>query len=171
MSRRGRRRAVRRWAAAARRRRVEAPAHELADLADLLRVALGSGFTVVRAVELVTAHLDSPTAAAFGRAVAPAEGSPIDALGALPEQLGHGARDLCGALVGAARDGAPVGPALERVAFELRLTRRIEAETRARRTSVLLLFPLVGCVLPAFVLLAVVPLLLGALAALPGGTP
>lgn len=155
------------------RRRWVAPAHEVAEVADLCRVALASGFTVLHAVALVAAHVPTRTAAAFGRAVAldddtdPA-GSPVDALGDLVDSLGDAARELCAALVSAARDGAPVLPALERVAFELRLQRRIEAEARARRTSVLLLFPLVGCVLPAFVLLAVVPLVLGALATLPG---
>lgn len=162
----------RRWP---RRRRWAAPAHEVAEVADLCRVALASGFTVLHAVALVAAHVPTRTAAAFGRAVAlddtDAAGSPVDALAALTDTLGDAARELCAALVSAARDGAPVLPALERVAFELRLQRRIEAEARARRTSVLLLFPLVGCVLPAFVLLAVVPLVLGALAALPGAAP
>lgn len=163
--------------------RRRAPAPEVAEVADLCRVALASGFTVLRAVALVAAHLDTPTAAAFGRAVTDHDddrgdpggsgvsGSPVDALAALPDELGEASRELCAALVAAARDGAPVLPALERVAFELRLQRRLDAEVHARRTSVLLLFPLVGCVLPAFVLLAVVPLVLGALAALPGATP
>ena len=147
-----------------------APAHELADLADLLRVALGSGFTVLRALALVCAHVDSRTALAFTSALAVADddASPLDALAALPERLGESSRELCVALVSSARYGAPVLPALERVAFELRLTRRLDAEVHAKRVSVLLLLPLVLCVLPAFVLLAVVPLVLGALSALPG---
>ena len=46
------------------------------------------------------------------------------------------------------------------------MLRRREAEERARRLPVQLLFPLVVCVLPAFGLLAVVPLLAGSLPAL-----
>lgn len=155
-----------------RTRRRGVAAHELADVADLLRVALGSGFTVLRAVALVCAHSTTPVTALFASAlVERPEVSPVDAIAALPEQLGDSSRELCGALVAAARYGAPVIPALERVAFELRLARRLDAEAHAKRASVLLLFPLVLCVLPAFVLLAIVPLVLGALSALPGAVP
>ena len=158
-----------------RSRTVPAPAHEVADLADLLRVALGSGFTVMSALALVCAHIATPTAVAFASVLStdPADDlrSPVDALAVLPVQLGDASRELCVALVGAARYGAPVVPALERVAFELRLTRRLDADAHAKRVSVLLLLPLVLCVLPAFVLLAIVPLVLGALSALPGSVP
>lgn len=154
------------------RRGGAASAHDLADFADLVRVALGSGFTVLRAVALVCGHSTTPVSTAFATVLAPADdSSPVDALAALPAVLGAASHDLCVSLVASARYGAPALPALERVAFELRLTRRLEAEAHAKRTSVLLLLPLVLCVLPAFVLLAIVPLVLGALAALPGATP
>lgn len=144
---------------------------QLADLAELLRIALGAGLTVPAAIALVAPRVPSPAAVALSAAVAPREhGSTADALAALPEELGEPARELCAALSSAVRYGTPVLPALERVAFELRLARRLTAETRARRVSVLLLLPLVCCILPAFVLLAVVPLALAALAALPGVT-
>ena len=152
------------------RRAVVSP-HDLADFADLVRVALGSGFTVLRALALVCALSSTGVASAFAMVLVPADdSSPLDALAALPEQLGDAARELCVSLVASARYGAPAAPALERVAFELRLARRLDAEARAKRTTILLLLPLVLCVLPAFVLLAIVPLVLGALAALPGAT-
>jgi tight adherence protein C len=155
-----------------RRAQGRASAHDLADFADLLRVALGSGFTVLRAIALVCAHSTTPVADAFTAVLdPPGDRSPVDVLAALPERLGDHGRELCAALVAAARYGAPVLPALERVAFELRLARRLDAEVRAKRTSIVLLLPLVSCVLPAFVLLAIVPLVLGSLAALPGSTP
>jgi tight adherence protein C len=142
---------------------------DLADLAELLRVALAAGLTVTSAVALVAPRLTTPAARAFADAVAAGERrSPIDALAALPETLGEHSRELCAALVASARYGTPVLPALERVAFELRLARRLAAETRARRVSVLLLLPLVCFILPAFVLLAIVPLAIGALSTLPG---
>jgi pilus assembly protein TadC len=144
----------------------------LADLAEVLRVALGAGLTVPAAVALVAPRLPTSVGAAFAAAVDGSEHrSPADALASLPDLLGDPSRELCTALAGAIRYGTPVLPALERVAFELRLSRRLAAETRARRVSVLLLLPLVGCVLPAFVLLAVVPLAIGAMSALPGVTP
>ncbi|MDP9387533.1 MAG: hypothetical protein M3Q48_06280, partial [Actinomycetota bacterium] len=54
-------------------------------------------------------------------------------------------------------------PALERLAAEVRRQRLRQAEEAARRVPVLLLFPLVLCVLPAFALLTVAPLIAGAL--------
>jgi tight adherence protein C len=149
------------------RRTSPVSADELADLADLLRVALGSGFTVLRALALVRTHSESRAAVAFA-SVLDGPVTPLDALAALPERIGEPSRALCVALVSAARYGAPVLPALERVSFELRLARRLDAEAHAKRVSVQLLLPLVLCVLPAFVLLAVVPLVIAALSALPG---
>ncbi len=64
-------------------------------------------------------------------------------------------------------DGDPLVPVLDRLSVEARMVRRRQAEEAARRLPVQLLFPLVLCVLPAFVLLAVVPLLLAAVPQLP----
>jgi tight adherence protein C len=55
------------------------------------------------------------------------------------------------------RLGVPVGPVLARLAEEDRTALRRAAEAHARRIPVRLLFPLVFLVLPAFVLLTVVP--------------
>jgi tight adherence protein C len=65
------------------------------------------------------------------------------------------------------RYGVPLLPALERTGLELRLERRRAAEVDARRVPIRLLGPLVSCVLPAFALLTVVPLLAASLDALP----
>jgi pilus assembly protein TadC len=154
---------------ARRDRSTVAAVDDLADLAELLRIALAAGLTVTSAVALVAPRLATPAAQAFAVAASGAEQrAPIDALAALPERLGEHSRELCAALVASARYGTPVLPALERVAFELRFARRLAAETRARRVSVLLLLPLVSCILPAFVLLAIVPLAIGAMSTLPG---
>jgi pilus assembly protein TadC len=66
-------------------------------------------------------------------------------------------------LVASDRLGAPAGPALTRLAHEVRADLRRRAEARARTLPVKLLFPLVFLVLPAFGLLTVVPALLTAL--------
>ncbi|MFT7474812.1 MAG: hypothetical protein ACI81L_001744, partial [Verrucomicrobiales bacterium] len=50
---------------------------------------------------------------------------------------------------------------------DFRRRRAMDLDTAAQRLTISLLFPLVVCILPAFVLLAVVPLLLSALAGLP----
>ena len=73
------------------------------------------------------------------------------------------------ALVGSIRYGAPIGPALDLVAADLRLRARRRAEVRARRVPVRMLFPLVTCILPAFVLLSVVPMVAASLRDLGAG--
>ena len=66
-------------------------------------------------------------------------------------------------LLASDRLGAPAGPALTRLAHDVRTDLRRRAEARARTLPVKLLFPLVFLVLPAFGLLTVVPALLTAL--------
>jgi tight adherence protein C len=58
------------------------------------------------------------------------------------------------------RLGSPVADQLRRLARDVRDERRLRAEERARRAPVAMLFPLVLCILPAFVLAAVVPAML-----------
>jgi pilus assembly protein TadC len=59
------------------------------------------------------------------------------------------------------RTGAPLAEALATVADDLRIGRRLLSRQAARRASVAAMAPLGGCFLPAFVLLAVVPLVAG----------
>jgi hypothetical protein len=73
---------------------------------------------------------------------------------------------LADALLASDRLGAPVAPALARLATEQRIAARRRSEVHARRVPVRLLFPLVFLVLPAFVLLTVVPGLASGLARL-----
>ena len=47
--------------------------------------------------------------------------------------------------------------------MDLRTRARRRAEIRARKVPVRMLFPLVTCILPAFILLSVVPMVGGAL--------
>ena len=68
-----------------------------------------------------------------------------------------GTRGLAETLRTSARLGSPAAPALARLAAELRADLRRRAEARARTVPVRLCFPLVGCILPAFALLTVVP--------------
>lgn len=65
-------------------------------------------------------------------------------------------------------DGVALSAHLETLVRDLRRERAVALDVAAQRLTVSLLFPLVVCILPAFVLLAVVPLLLGAFSNLPG---
>jgi tight adherence protein C len=127
---------------------------------DLVGVAVGAGCTPYRAVGLasewspaaiasVLAEIDRTTAlgASFDDALRRA-GSRAPAVRGLTETLRT-----------SARLGSPAAAALVRLAQEVRADVRRRAEARARTVPVRLLFPLVFCVLPAFALLTVVPVL------------
>lgn len=88
------------------------------------------------------------------------------ALSSLPERLGAQALTFADTLAAAERTGLALGPALDRLADEARQHRRRAAEAAARELPVRLSIPLVVCTLPAFALVAVVPLLLGAISSL-----
>jgi tight adherence protein C len=156
---------------AARARRIHARRVRAAlpDLVDLLVLASTAGLSLPVAHPVVARHLPTPVgprllaadeAARLGR---PRADALIDALA----PLGDRARALADVLVDHLRYGVPLVPALERTSLELRLDRRRAAELEARRVPVRLLAPLVTCVLPAFALLTVVPLLAASLEALP----
>ena len=67
--------------------------------------------------------------------------------------------------------GLALAPVLDRLAHDARAARRRQGESAARKLPVRLSFPLVACTLPAFVLLALAPALLGALSTLRGSAP
>lgn len=147
------------------RRRRAAVVDALPEAADLLAVAVAGGLTVTAAVSTAGQWAPGPVGAALRRVAEEIElGRPSpDALEAVALDLGPPSRPLIGVLVASERYGAPLGESLDRLAREARLERRRRGEERARRIPVLLLFPLVLCVLPAFGLLTVVPLLVGSL--------
>lgn len=145
------------------------PLSDLAVSVDLLAVAVSAGYSLHGAVRVAGTEGHGPVARAlagvaadFDRGVALADG-----LAALPRQLGSGASALATTLSVAAVSGTPLGPALQRLADAERRRSRRAAEARARRLPVLLLGPLVGLVLPAFVVLTIVPAALSSVAGRP----
>lgn len=157
------------WFAGRRRRRHEAAVVEqLPDVVDLLRLTSHAGLPVTSALGAIGSRPGGPLGTAFARAASQsARGAVIgDVLPLVVRICGPPARNLVDALLDHDRYGTPLAPALDRLAVEARLRRRRRAEETARRLPVLLLFPLVLTVFPAFVLLAVVPLLAGSLASL-----
>jgi tight adherence protein C len=151
-----------------RRRRLDGEVREtLPDVIDLLRLATSAGLNLQLAVGTVADVVDGPFAVAMSEVRRQNDLGVrlVDALDALLT-LGDAVRPLHLAMVSAARDGAALAGPLGRAADEARMVRRRKAEERARRLPVQLLFPLVMCILPAFVLLTVVPLLAGSLGSL-----
>jgi tight adherence protein C len=151
------------------RREERSVAGTLPDAVDLLLLATSAGLSLPVAHPLVAHHAPAPVGPALTRADAAARaGLPrADALEAALAPLGSRAHALAHVLGDHLRYGTPLSAGLERAGLELRLDRRRQAEQRARRVPVRLLGPLVLCVLPAFALLTVVPLLAASLQALP----
>lgn len=148
----------------ARRRREELTA-ALPAVVDLIAAGLAAGAPPDRALVQV--------GRAWGGAVA-------DDLGVLGRRLALGAdpgevwQDLAHdphwaplgrALARATQSGVSLGPALRQLAGDLRRTQRAEAEGRARSVSTRAAAPLGLCMLPAFVLIGVIPMIVAGLGA------
>jgi hypothetical protein len=74
-----------------------------------------------------------------------------------------GARGLAGAAIRSADSGSAIAGACARAAAELRAGRSASTDAAARRAEVLVVLPLGCCFLPAFVLIGIVPVVLGVL--------
>lgn len=146
----------RRRAAAARRARVAA---DLVTVIDLLHVTVSAGHSLHVAIQLVGEVPSGPVASALASSSdAFARGRTMaEAIAELPRRLGPEAAALTSTLLAALHSGAAPAPALQRLADSHRRRQRRRAESRVRRLPVVLLGPLVGLVLPAFVVLTIVP--------------
>ena len=145
------------------RRTGRAADREIPVLLDLLAVATSAGL---------------PPQLAFRRAVEGAEGPLADSLRAVVNATDLGGRwrselkavgdrldlpdlrRLIGALARTEAIGSSLSEEITRLAADVREVRRAAAAQRARTAPVKMLFPLVFLVLPAFLLLTVVPVLL-----------
>jgi Flp pilus assembly protein TadB len=137
-------------------------------LLELLGACLAGGAPLPAATQVVGAAVAGPAgarlravAAALAVGTAPAEAW-LSLAGAETSQraqdpLAAAAR----ALARASEGGAPVASAVSRLAAEVRAERRSAAEQAARRVGVLAVAPLGLCFLPAFLLLGVVPVVVG----------
>lgn len=152
-------------AAQRQRRATSALVDETLLATELCAVSVHTGATVPQAVEAVAPYLGGSLGACLGRAAADHRDGMLldDRLAAVTTELGDVVAPLVTVLRAAHVDGDPVEPALSRLADRMRDDRRRMVETDVRRLSVRLLVPLVCCSLPGFVLIAVVPLVLGPL--------
>lgn len=160
----------RRRSAKRRKRQIDAA---IPDAIELLVLIIQAGLTPGQAVAAVRQVVPEPLRAGFDAIAHRLQRGQrlADALVALPELLGPTAAPLADAIASADRYGLPLAPILDRLADDARADRRRLADAHARTLSVRLSFPLVVCTLPAFVLLAIMPAVLGALSSLRGTTP
>ena len=157
------------------RRSCEPSLDDLAVCCDLLAVAAASGSTVSGSIVAVGSVGRGPVARSLGRSAARIRNGEAlaTAIESLRSDLGPAGQPLVTTLAAAASSGLAPGPALARLADAERRRARRRVEARVRRLPVLLLLPLVGLILPAFVLLTLVPVGLSAAdgAGLTAGSP
>ncbi len=134
---------------------------ELPEAVDLIRLAVSSGLNIHLSVAAVGRRLDGPVGQGLADAAERAQAGTrlADALEPLPDTIGEPIRPLIRVLIDGDRYGTELEPALAQLAADSRLVRRRHAEEQARRLPLQLLLPLVFCILPAFILLTLAPVL------------
>ena len=148
------------------RRRREQLEAEVVHVVDLLSAAVTAGAAPAYALHEVTGLLDGVTADTlrhWSRRLRWGS-EPVDVWSdmAAHEQLGR----LGQVLLRSATSGAPVSEALARLAEDERDRQRGQVEARVRQIEVKASAPLGLCLLPAFVLLGIVPLIAGSVTGL-----
>jgi Flp pilus assembly protein TadB len=148
------------------RRRREALEAAVPHAVDLMAACLAAGLSPAAAVEQIRSAVDEPLAAELDGLSARLRLGVDPAtvwrdLAAHP-QLGGLGRTVSRAV----ESGASVADAMQRHADDLRGRSRAQVESRARAVGVKAAVPLGGCLLPAFVLVGVVPLIAGSVAVL-----
>lgn len=148
------------------RRAREASARELPHVVDLLSCALRSGAAPHAALAAVVAACPGPTAQRLDGALARLR------MGVDPLLVWAGLADddvlssLGRTLARAETSGSSVAEAVERLADELERTSLAAVEDRARAVGVKAAVPLGLCLLPAFLLIGIVPTVAGMLTTL-----
>lgn len=157
--------ALHRWLAtletgAARARRLRAM-EDLPVAADLLAACLSSGATLAEAAEVTADAMGGPVGEALSGAVALHElgGDSTSCWAPLVDDAVLA--PLGAAILRGVDSGAPMAEVIAWVAEDCRLRRRGDAEEAARRVGVLAAAPIGLCFLPAFVLVGVVPVIVG----------
>jgi len=152
----------------ARRRRSRA-SRELPLFLDLLAVATGAGLGPQTAVRRAVEPLGGPLAEELVRALRDADLGRRwrDELASAASRLGLPELDRAvRLLIRTERLGSSLADEMARLASDVREERRARSVERARAAPVKMLFPLVFLILPAFLLLTVVPVLLTTVASI-----
>lgn len=150
-----------RWTRKARARRTAIEA-DLPQVCDLIALCLSGGTSLREAVMLTSRHLSGVFEGRLESVVRQLEWGAglVEAMGILSggtacEELD----EVVSTLVEVHRMGGESAATLSALASDQRLRRRLRAQAEARTLSVRILVPLVFCILPAFGLLTVVPML------------
>lgn len=154
------------------RRRQAGLERQVPDLVELLVATTEAGLSPVVAFRRASELLLDPLGHELRRSVREIDLglSWREALGRLVARTEVASlRRLVATMARSGRLGTPVRAALRGVAEDLRGERRAQAEERARKAPVKMLFPLVFLILPAFLLLTVGPVVVATLRSLRSG--
>ncbi|MFM9613528.1 hypothetical protein DF268_45535 [Streptomyces sp. V2] len=146
-----------------------AAARQLPLAADLLAACVAAGAGPVVAAQAVGEALGGPVGEGLARGAAEVRlgGEPGDAWGRLARV--PGAEGLARVLERADVSGLPAAGPVARIAADARAERLRAATARARRAGVWVTAPVGLCFLPAFVVLGVVPVMVGLAGGVMGG--
>ncbi len=150
---------------AARRRRNRADA-EIPQLLDLLAAASSAGLSASLSLRRAAGALEGPLAEELAGVIRAVDlgGRWRDELRATADRLAlPDLRRTVAALTRTETLGSSLATSMQELAERVRASRRAAVTERARTAPVKMLFPLVFLVLPAFLLLTVVPVLLSTL--------
>ena len=149
----------------ARRKAAVELRNALPEVLDLFALAASAGLSVRQALDEVAPRCSGLLGEALG-SVRRRIGVGVDVAEAfeeLAEAYGEELRELVRPLVNSLRYGTSLADGLSNSAEQARLNKRRQAEQTSRMVPLKLLAPLSICVLPAFVLLTIVPSLAGSL--------
>lgn len=147
-----------------RRHTARARLRALPQALDALAVATEAGLTPHQTIGVLTTNAPPalrPTFADIATLLDRGVGF-ADAIVELPAAVGPAAAPAADALAIAHRHGTPLSDTVNLLAADAARQRQLQASAAARRLPVLLSFPLVVCVLPAFALIAIAPAVIGA---------
>ena len=138
---------------------------ELPELIDQLIVLLRAGYTPVNSCIQITTWLEPPMREVVEEVnLLVQRGVRFSiAVTQLRQTIGPPAYELVDAMIQLDQDGLSATGTLDRLSTQAHAQRRRRAEAAARELPIKLIFPMVCCVLPSFILLTVVPMLVGTL--------
>lgn len=161
-------RTISRLESPAERRRREELTRSLPHAVDLMASSLMVGASPTSAVELVANSVDPPMCVEL-QMVTRRLAMGVDPVRVWSDVGGHPQLGTLGRCLARAIDsGASVADAMHRLAEDLRRSSRADVEARARTVGVKAAAPLGLCLLPAFILTGVVPLVAGSVSTLLG---
>jgi tight adherence protein C len=141
-------------------KRQERIRKDLPDAMDMLTICVEAGLGFDAAMARVAWNTQGPVAAELSRVLQEMRigKSRSQALRALAGRTTVAElRAFAGALVQAGELGIPVADVLREQAREMRLRRRQRAEEKAQQVPVKILFPLIGCLFPALMVIVIGP--------------